>query len=231
MINLYESLKLLADAGNADFQARLVPTLQRETMLGVRTPALRKLAREAKDTPEAEAFLQSLPHSLFDENNLHGALISQIADFDQCIVKLDRFLPYVDNWATCDLISPSCFRKHLPQLLPHVRCWMASEHPFTCRFGIGMLMRWFLDDAFQPQYLDWVSSLRSDEYYINMMIAWYFATALAKQYGAAYPYIAEHRLDPWTHNKAIQKACESFRLSPAQKEQLRALRLNRALQK
>ena len=224
MPDIGEQLLALRDPGNAAFQARLTPGIDRDRFLGVRTPEIRKLAKALRGSPEAAEFMERLPHDYFDENNLHAVLVEQIKDFDACIHALDCFLPFVDNWATCDIMSPKCFKKHLPELLPHIRRWMESNHTYTCRFGIGMLMRWYLDDAFDPKYLDWVATLRSEEYYINMMIAWYFATALAKQYAASLPFIQNKKLAPWTHNKAIQKAIESYRIPPEQKALLREMR-------
>ena len=214
----------LRDEAYVDFMAPLVPTVPRETILGVRSPDIRRLARSLRGTPEAAAFLQALPHAYYDENNLHAALIAEMRDFDACIAALDAFLPFVDNWATCDMMNPKCLSKRLPELLPHARRWMESEHPYTCRFGIGLLMRWYLGDAFEPRYLDWAAAVPTGHYYVHMMVAWYFATALTKQYDAALPYLTAHRLDRRTHNKAIQKACESYCIPPERKEELRGLR-------
>ncbi len=194
-------------------------------MAGIRTPELRKYAKTFSKTPEAAEFLKILPHRYYEENNLHGFLIESMRDYGQVIAALDAFLPYVDNWATCDLMRPKVFQKHLPELLEEIRRWMASDRTYTIRFGMEMLMTFYLDEAFRPEYLDWVAEVRSQEYYVNMMIAWYFATALAKQYGAALPYIENHRLEPWTHNKAIQKAIESYRITEEQKMYLRTLKV------
>ena len=205
-----------------DFQRSLLPTLPPETIIGVRLPTLRSMAKELALQPEVAAeFRRHLPHRYYEENNLHGYLIERLRDYDQVIAELDRFLPYVDNWATCDTISPAVFKRHLPQLRAQCRHWLDSQHTYTVRFGIGMLMRYFLDDTFAPEYLDWVAQITSEEYYIKMMVAWYFATALAKQYDAALPYLTEYRLERWTHNKAIQKALESARITPEQKQFLR----------
>ena len=214
----------LQDLSYRDFQCKLMPTVDPDTVIGVRTPELRKLAKSFSKEPEAEAFLRTLPHRYYEENNLHGFLIETMKDYSQVIAALDAFLPYVDNWATCDLMRPKIFRKHLPELREQIKRWMASDHVYTIRFGIEMLMTFFLDDQFQPEYLDWVAEVRSEEYYVNMMIAWYFATALAKQYDVTLPFIQEHRLDPWTHNKAIQKAIESYRITDEQKVYLRSLK-------
>jgi 3-methyladenine DNA glycosylase AlkD len=202
-----------------------MPTVNPETVIGVRTPDLRKLAKEFSKTPEALEFLKILPHRYYEENNLHGFLIETIRDYDIAIDAVDAFLPYIDNWATCDLISPKVFKKHLPELYGKIKVWLKSDRTYTVRFGIGMLMSFYLDDNFRPEMPELVAGIRSDEYYINMMIAWYFATALAKQYDAALPYIQEKRLDKWTHNKAIQKAIESYRISDETKAYLRALKV------
>lgn len=215
----------LRDSGYRDFHSRLMPTVDPERIIGVRTPALRKLSREIYGSPEAEAFLQELPHYYYEENNLHGMLLEQRKDYTLCLEELNRFLPYVDNWATCDLISPKVFQKHLAELVNPVRDWLASEHTYTIRYGMEMLMRYYLEDgAFSPEYPAMVAAVHSEEYYVNMMIAWYFATALAKQYEAALPYLLENRLDLWTHNKTIQKAVESSRITAGQKAYLRSLR-------
>ncbi len=215
----------LQDKSYADFQSKLLPTVQRETVIGVRTPDLRKMAKQLSRTPAAKEFLQSLPHRYFDENQLHAFILSEEKNFNTCIANLEKFLPYVDNWATCDQLSPSCFKRHTTELLPLIRKWMRSKHTYTKRFGIGTLMRYFLDEAFRPEYLEWVASIKSDEYYIRMMQAWFFATALAKQRDAALPYIEQHRLEKDTHNKTIQKAVESFRITDEQKALLKTLRL------
>ena len=202
-----------------------MPTVDPDTVIGVRMPALRKLAKDFAETPEAAEFLKALPHRYYEENNLHGLLISAMRDYDRAVAALDAFLPYVDNWATCDLIRPKVFQKHLPELLEKIQVWLASDHTYTVRFGLEMLMTCYLDDAFRPEYLELAAGVRSGEYYVNMMIAWYFATALAKQYDAALPYLRERRLDPWTHNKAIQKAIESCRVTGEQKAYLRTLKV------
>lgn len=225
MTNFQQRLFALQDLSYRDFQAKLIPTVDPEMVIGIRTPALRKLARELAKGEDVQSFLDGLPHQYYDENNLHAFLIEQCKDFDRTVALLDAFLPYVDNWATCDLCSPKVFAKHLPELLPHIMRWTASNQTYTIRFGLEMLMRYYLDGAFQPAYLELAASLRSEEYYVNMMIAWFFATALAKQYDAALPYLAERRLEAWTHNKTIQKAVESNRISPEQKGYLKTLRL------
>ena len=223
--HVQEQLFALQDLKYRDFQCKLMPTVPTETVIGIRTPELRKYAKTFSKTPEAAEFLKILPHRYYEENNLHGFLIESMRDYGQVIAALDAFLPYVDNWATCDLMRPKVFQKHLPELLEEIRRWMASDRTHTIRFGMEMLMTFYLDEAFRPEYLDWVAEVRSQEYYVNMMIAWYFATALAKQYGAALPYIENHRLEPWTHNKAIQKAIESYRITEEQKMYLRTLKV------
>ena len=223
--HVQEQLFALQDLKYRDFQCKLMPTVPTETVIGIRTPELRKYAKTFSKTPEAAEFLKILPHRYYEENNLHGILIESMRDYGQVIAALEAFLPYVDNWATCDLMRPKVFQKHLPELLEEIRRWMASDRTYTIRFGMEMLMTFYLDEAFRPEYLDWVAEVRSQEYYVNMMIAWYFATALAKQYGAVLPYIENHRLEPWTHNKAIQKAIESYRITEEQKMYLRTLKV------
>lgn len=215
----------LQDMAYGDFHSRLMPTVDREKIIGVRTPALRKLARELKGSREAEEFLGILPHTYYDENNLHGFLIEFIKDFDECVAEVERFLPYVDNWATCDLMSPKIFKKHLPELLIHIRSWLVSGETYTIRYGIGMLMAHYLGDAFESEYPAMVAGVRSEEYYVNMMIAWYFATALAKQWDAVIPYLEDKKLAAWVHNKTIQKACESLRIKDSQKIYLKTLKV------
>ncbi len=218
-------LLALKDLKYKEFHCKLMPTVDPDTVIGVRTPEVRKLAKELCGSDEAVIFLDSLPHQYYDENNLHGFLLEKIKNYDECIKRLNEFLPHVNNWATCDLMSPKIFKKHLPELLSQIKVWLASDHVYTIRFGIGMLMKFFLDEEFLPEYPEMVAKIRSEEYYINMMIAWYFATALAKQYEAILPYIEEQRLGPWTHNKTIQKAIESFRITPEQKTYLRTLKI------
>lgn len=224
MTNIQEQLFALQDLNYRDFNSKLIPSVPKESVIGVRTPALRKFAKSIYGTQEAEAFLRALPHAYFEENNLHAFLLEQRKSYPQLIEELNLFLPCVDNWATCDSLSPAIFKKHLPELREQCRLWLASEHVYVVRFAIGMLMRHFLDSAFSPEYPEWVACVRSEEYYIKMMAAWYFATALAKQSDAALPYLCDHRLDGWTHNKAIQKAIESYRIPPEQKAYLRTLK-------
>ena len=220
-----EKLFELQDEKYRDFQAKLIPGYAAETMIGVRTPELKKLAKELFKDAHIESFLSDLPHKYFDENQLHAFIISEYKDFEKCIEKVNQFLPYVDNWATCDQLSPKVFRKYPAELLDQIKKWMASDETYTKRFGIGMLMQYFLDEKFKPEYPEMVAKERSEEYYVNMMIAWYFATALAKQYDAVLPFIEEHRLDKWTNNKAIQKAVESYRITDEQKAYLKTLKI------
>ena len=224
---IIDELFRLQDTEYRDFQRKLIPTAPPDSMIGVRTPELRQLAGQLKDRPDIGEFLHDLPHKYFDENQLHAFIISGMKDFDACIGEVSRFLPYVDNWATCDQMSPKVFRKHRPELLAFIREWMASGETFTVRFGIGMLMQHYLDEDFDPAYPELVAGIRSEEYYINMMRAWYFATALAKQYEAAIPFLENRRLDDWTHNRAIQKAIESYRITPEQKVYLKSLKTAR----
>lgn len=212
------------DTAYRDFQAKLIPNLEDGKMIGVRTPTLRKMAKQYAKQEDIGTFLDTLPHTYFDENQLHAFIISERKDFAQCIAELTRFLPFIDNWATCDQLSPKVFKKHRQELLPHINEWLASNQTYVVRFGIGMLMEHFLDEDFDLQYPETVSNLRSEEYYINMMIAWYFATALAKQYETVLPFLENDRLAPWTHNKAIQKAVESLRITPEQKAYLKKLK-------
>ena len=207
-----------------DFQSKLVPNIPKETILGVKTPDLRKIAKDIKGTKEAEMFLAQLPHRYFEENLVHFFLIAAILDFDECAKAVEAFLPYVDCWPVCDQASPKVFAKNHKKLLPLIRKWIGSEHVYTARFGIRMLMNEFLGEDFKPEYLEWVASVPGEDYYVRMMVAWYFATALAKKYGESVVYVEDHRLDPWTHKKTIQKAIESFRVSDAHKDYLRTLR-------
>lgn len=221
-----EELFALQDTEYQVFQSKLMPTIPPETVIGVRTPLLRKLAKELAGTPQAEHFLQSLPHRYYEENNLHAFLIEQIRDYDTALAETERFLPYINNWATCDCFCPKVFAKHKEELLIPIRRWLGSDQTYTVRYAMGMLMRYYLDEDFQPEYLAWVAGVHSEEYYLNMMRAWYFATALAKQPDAALPWLTDRRLDVWTHNKTIQKAAESYRIPPEMKQQLRELRIH-----
>jgi len=200
-----------------------MPTVEKELIIGVRTPELRKFAKEFSKSPFAAKFLETLPHKYYEENNLHAFLIEQIGDYGKCIAELNRFLPYVDNWATCDMMRPKVFKKHLPELLDQIKIWLKSDDVYTLRFGIEMLMCHYLDGNFSEEYPRWVSEIRSDEYYIRMMVAWYFATALSKQYEAVIPYLEKKKLDSDTHKKAIRKALESYRIPADKKAYLRML--------
>ncbi len=224
-MNIKEELLALQDISYADFQAKLTPNIPRELFIGVRVPELRKLAKKLSKEPEASKFLKDLPHKYYDENILHGLLISEMKDYDACLVAVDDFLPYVDNWAVCDIMSPKIFKKNKTALLEKIKEWSASEKTYTCRFGIEMLMSHFLDEDFKPEYLEIPASVKSEEYYVKMMIAWFFATALAKQWDATIKYLEDQRLDRWTHNKAIQKARESRRITPKEKEYLKSLKV------
>lgn len=215
----------LRDEGYRDFHAKLIPTVEPETIIGVRTPQVRKLSKKWAKDPGIGEFLTRLPHKFYDENNVHAFIVEQYKDYGECLEQTERFLPYIDNWATCDMMSPKVFARHTEELLEPIRRWIASDRTYTVRFGVGMLMRFYLDGAFRPEYPDLVAGICSEEYYINMMRAWYFATALAKQYEAVTPYLEEKRLDAWTHNKAIQKACESNRIGAERKQYLRSLKV------
>lgn len=217
-----EQLFALQDREYADFQSKLTPGIAREQFIGVRVPQLRQLAKQIKN--QAQPFLSDLPHRYYDENMLHGMLISEIRDFDDCLAALEAFLPFVDNWAVCDTMSPKVLSKNREVLLRKLRLWTSSDHTYTCRFGILCLMRYFLDDGFQPEYLQIPASIQSEEYYVNMMISWFFATALAKQWNAAIPYLEQRRLPNWVQRKTIQKARESYRISSEQKEYLQSLK-------
>ena len=216
----------LRDETNAAFMARLVPTLPPESVLGVRMPDCRALAKELCRMPDIGEFLTDLPHRYLDENNLHALILNEEKDCAAAVAAIDAFLPYVDNWATCDALRPKAFKKHPSALPDECRRWMRSGATYTVRFGIEMLMTHYLDEDFRPEYLEEVSIIKSKEYYVNMMIAWYFATALAKQYEAAISYIEQRRLAPWTHNKTIRKAIESCRVTEEHKAYLRTLTIH-----
>lgn len=220
-----EELFRLQDEKYRSFQSKLIPTISLESVIGVRTPELRKFAKQMVKRDNIGDFLSALPHKYFEENQLHAFIISEIKDYPHCMEELCVFLPYVNNWATCDQMSPKIFKKHRGELLSHIKLWISSKETYTVRFAVGMLMDHFLDENFDLSYPEMVAKVRSDEYYINMMVAWYFATALAKQYEAILPFIEERRLDDWTHNKAIQKSVESNRISPEQKVYLRSLKI------
>jgi 3-methyladenine DNA glycosylase AlkD len=223
--NIKSRLFELQDLKYKEFQCKLMPTVNPETVIGVRTPELRTLAKELSKVPETMEFLSILPHKYYEENNLHSFIICTIKDYNKAVEEVDKFLPYVDNWATCDQMSPKIFGKHLSELYTKIQEWLRSDQTYTVRFGIGMLMGFYLDESFTPEVLELVSQVRSEEYYVNMMIAWFFATALAKQYDATVPYIQSRRLDKWTHNKTIQKAIESYRVSDEKKAYLKGLKI------
>ncbi len=225
MTELQVQLFEMQDLGYRDFHSKLMPTVDKEKIIGIRTPQLRKFAKEFAKSENVNEFLSDLPHQYYEEDNLHGFLLEMVKDYGILVERLEKFLPYVDNWATCDMLRPKTFKKYLPELLEHVEVWLESSHTYTVRYGIGMLLSYYLDEAFDKKYLEMVAKIRSEEYYINMMIAWYFATALAKQWDATIDYIEKQRLDKWTHNKAIQKAIESYRITKEQKEYLRTWRI------
>lgn len=214
----------LSDEKNADFQRKLTPGIAPETFLGVRVPAARNLARQVEKSEECALFLKTLPHTYYDENILHACLISRIKPYEKCLQAIEDFLPYVDNWAVCDILSPKIFGKHKDQLIGKIHEWARSPETYTCRFGIEMLMTFYLDDDFKAEYLEIPAAADSEEYYVKMMVAWYFATALAKQWDATISYLEQNRLPVWTHNKTIQKARESFRITPDQKAYLKTLK-------
>lgn len=230
-MNIQSRLFELQDKEYAAFQAKLTPTIPADRFIGVRVPNVRKVAKEYIKYPEHEQFIHDLPHQYYDENMLHGLLVSEIKDYKKCIEETDRFLPFVDNWAVCDIMSPKVFKKHKTELMDKIREWTASDKTYTIRFGIEMLMSHYLDDDFKAEYLEIPAAVRSDEYYVNMMIAWFFATALAKQWDSTIVYLQNNletrsiaSLPTWVHNKTIQKACESYRISDGQKEYLRTLK-------
>ena len=220
-----EELLSQRDVEYRAFQQKVLPTIDPGTMIGVRTPVLRKMAKTYAKREEISEFLEALPHAYFDENQLHAFVISEDKDYGHCISELNRFLPYVDNWATCDQMSPKILKKHHDELLTPIDEWLSSGETYTIRFGIGALMEHFLEDDFSLEYPKRVSRIRSEEYYVNMMIAWYFATALAKQYEKVLPFLEKRTLDPWVHNKAIQKSVESYRITKEQKDYLRTLKV------
>ena len=219
-----ERLFLLQDTDYRDFNAKIIPNIPKEHIIGVRSPELKALIKEYRNADMSD-FLADLPHKYIEESYIHAQLINRIRVFDECLDAAEKFLPYVDNWETCDSLAPKAFGKNKPALLQKIKEWHASSHTYTVRFGTGCLMRYFLDDDFDVKCAEMAASVRSEEYYINMMTAWYFATALAKHYDDILPFIGQHKLDKWTHNKAIQKAIESYRITTEQKEYLRTLKL------
>lgn len=223
-MTITEQLFAHSDEAYARFQSRLTPSLPRERFIGVRVPVLRKLAKALAESEEGDGFLRALPHFYYEENMLHALLLGEIRDFDRCLAAVEAFLPHIDNWAVCDGLSPGVFARHKEALLPKIEAWAASSHGYTCRFGIGMLMRHFLDGDFRPELLDIPAAVRSGEYYVNMMLAWFFATALAKQWEATFPYLQNNRLSIWVHNQTIRKCRESYRITDTQKALLRTLK-------
>ncbi len=224
---LHSKLYDLQDLKYRDMQIKIIPNIDPGSIIGVRTPQLRAMAKEMLKAGDYNDFLKELPHKYFEENQLQAFIISGIKDMKECMEELEKFLPYVDNWATCDQMSPKVFKKHREELLTHIKEWIRSDEPYTIRFGVGMLMEHFLEEDYEPVYPEMVAKLRSEEYYVNMMIAWYFATALAKQYESILPFIENKRLDKWTHNKAIQKSVESYRITDEQKKDLKTLKVSR----
>ena len=227
MTEIQELLFAKQDTNYRDFQAPLFPSIGKEKMIGVRTPELKKLAKELYGKEVATKFIETLPHQYFDENQLHAFLISSIKDYQTCLKEVEKFLPYIDNWGTCDQLSPKVFAKHKEELIISIKKWLKSKHTYTVRFAIGMLMQHYLDESFKEEYLEMVANIKSEEYYINMMIAWYFATALAKQWDSSIKYIKEKKLSPWVNNKTIQKAVESYRINDEQKVFLRNLKIKK----
>lgn len=225
MTDLQKRLFDLQDKEYKEFHQKLMPTVNPDCVIGIRTPVLRKFAKDFAMEDGAEKFLKSLPHKYYEENNLHAFLLMGEKDFDTALAKTEEFLPYIDNWATCDVFKPKVFAKNTDRLIGRIYEWIKSDKTYTVRYGIGLLMSYYLDENFKEEYAKTVSQVRSDEYYINMMIAWYFATALAKQYDSVIKYLTEKRLPDWVHNKTIQKAVESFRISPETKEYLKTLRI------
>lgn len=224
LTRLQQQLFVLQDEEYRDFHSKLMPNIPKEDVIGIRVPVLRKFAKEFAKSDEKEKFLKELPHRYYEENNLHMMLLVEMKDYDGCMQEMERFLPYINNWATCDFPAPKCFEKHKKDVLEHIKIWIKSSQTYTVRYAIGMLMRLFLEDDFSAEYPQMVAEVSSEEYYINMMIAWYFATALAKQWDAAIPYIEQRKLSPWVHRKTIQKAVESYRITPGQKEYLKSFR-------
>ena len=224
-MEIIEELKKLSDKEYKEFSSKLLPNIDCNTILGVRVPLIRDFAKKIKDTVEAKEFLTELPHCFYEENMLHGVLISNIKDYKTSVYELNRFLPYVDNWAVCDSTKPNIFKKHKEELLKEITKWINSKKTYTVRFGIEMLMNFYLDDDFSPKYNDMVKNVKSEEYYVNMMISWYLATALTKQWTSTIKIIEEKTLDKWVHNKTIQKAIESYRITDEQKDYLRKLRV------
>lgn len=226
MDKITNELFKMQDLKYKTFHSRLMPTVEDDKIIGVRVPELRKYARMLYKSGDGEEFIKRLPHGYYEENNIHAFIVEQIDDYDRAIYETERFLPYIDNWATCDMFLPKVFKKNKKALIENVYKWISSDMTYTVRYGIGILMSLYLDGDFEDIYLKRVASVKSEEYYVNMMIAWYFATALAKQYEKTMPYITEYRLEKWVHNKTIQKACESGRINKETKELLKSYKLN-----
>ena len=224
MTELQRRLFELQDKKYQAFHSKLIPNIEPAHVIGIRTPVLRNFAKAFAREDGVQAFLQELPHTYYEENNLHMMLITGIKDYEKCVRRIEEFLPYIDNWATCDLPLPKCFEKHKEELLVYIRKWISSDDTYTIRYGIGVLMRLYLEEDFCPEYPELVVNVRSEEYYVNMMIAWYLATALAKQWDVVIPYLEKHRLSDRVHRKTIQKAVESYRITPEQKIYLKKLR-------
>lgn len=224
MENIIKELYKMQDKKYRDMQVKIIPNIDSNSIIGVRTPELRSFAKKLIKEDNYKEFLEELPHKYFEENQLHSFIISEIKDYDICISYINKFLPYVNNWATCDQLSPKIFKKNKEKLIKEIKVWIKSKEVYTIRFGIGMLMSYFLDEDFNESYLETISKIKSKEYYINMMIAWYYATALAKQYDSTIKYLENNKLDIWVHNKTIQKAIESYRITDNQKEYLRSLK-------
>ena len=220
-----QDLFTMQDLKYRDFHAKLMPTVDKDSVIGVRVPMLRAYAKKFGKTEEARQFLEILPHQYYEENNLHGLLIDQMKDYELCIEELIRFLPYINNWATCDILSVKAVKGHLDSYIKNIYQWLESDYTYTIRFGINMLMRYYLEEEFKIEYPEKVAAIRSEEYYVNMVRAWYFATALAKKYDQVLPFLEEQKMDVWTHNKTIQKAIESYRITLEQKEYLRTLKI------
>lgn len=220
-----QDLFTMQDLKYRDFHAKLMPTVDKDSVIGVRVPMLRAYAKKFGKTEEAKQFLEILPHQYYEENNLHGLLIDQMKDYELGIEELIRFLPYINNWATCDILSVKAVKGHLDSYIKNIYQWLESDYTYTIRFGINMLMRYYLEEEFKIEYPEKVAAIRSEEYYVNMVRAWYFATALAKKYDQVLPFLEEQKMDVWTHNKTIQKAIESYRITLEQKEYLRTLKI------
>lgn len=221
---LEKELFLMQDKAYKSFHSKLIPNISPEKIIGIRTPVLRKFASDFSKRKEAEKFLNTLPHKYYEENNLHACLIEKIKDYDRAVSETDKFLPYIDNWATCDMFMPPVFKKNKDALITHIDKWLKSDRTYTVRYALGLLMKLYLDEDFKTEYSDRAAGIVSEEYYINMMIAWYFATALAKQYTSAVRYLTDNRLPVWVHNKTIQKAVESGRIDKDTKEYLKTLK-------